>query len=310
MRNLWNTVALHGALLLLPSLALLTTPARAQTFGQAYASAVDASRSMESPAVNEPFRLDFGALQDDPPASLPEVPEDDWRVDVTAYMWLTAMDGDVGVGPLTRSVHASFIDILESTDSFVGLAGRLEIGKGRWAGFIEALASKMGVEDLSGPAGAASADLSSTMILVDFGAMFRVFEEPASNGGGRPHMLDVYAGGRFQSIDVELDPEVAATRSESKNWLDPIVGARGIIQLSERFDLTLMGDIGGFGVGSDLTWSLRALVGYHFTMFDTPATVFAGYAALGTDYVDGSGLGRFEWDIISHGPLLGLTLAF
>jgi hypothetical protein len=298
-----------------PMCAAAVAPAHAQTptMNDAAAPASEAQRTSEaSPAVAEPFRLDFGAMQDQP--ALDDAANagaaDDWRVDVTAWMWLSAMNGDVGVGPLDSSVDASFSDILEASDSLFAFAGRLEVGRGRWAGFVDGMFSSIGADDMSGPAGVASVDVVSDTILVDFGLMYRALEKPSSSGGGRPHALDLYIGGRYQNLELELDPSLGATRSRSRDWLDPLIGARAIIQLSERFDLSLVGDIGGVGVGSDLTWSLRAVAGYHFTMFDTPATVFAGYAVLGTDYEDGSGPGRFEWDMILHGPVLGLRLSF
>jgi hypothetical protein len=258
----------------------------------------------------EPFRLDFGALQEVPASAPFEPAEDEWRVDFTAWMWLLAMSGDVRNGPITADVDASFSDILEASDSLFSIAGRLEIGKGKWTGFLDSMYSDIGAEDQTGPVGLPSVDVTNEILLLDFGLMYRVFDEVATNGGGRHHTIDVYAGGRYQHFSLELDPALAATRSQSKGWIDPIFGARAVIQLNERFDFMLMGDIGGFGVGSDLTWTLRAGFGYHFVMFDIPTTAYLGYAALGTDYTEGSGLSRFEWNVVMHGPVLGLTLSF
>ena len=66
-------------------------------------------------------------------------------------------------------------------------------------------------------------------------------------------------------------------------------------------------DIGGFGVGSDLTWNAQAIVqlplrrsaGYE-------AFAAAGYRALYWDYKDGG----FEWDVTMSGPMLGAGMRF
>ena len=277
-------------------------PALAQTID-------DTTLPMESAAVSEPFRLDLGALQDEP-ATIPAEPEDDWRVDVTAWIWLNGMSGDIRTGPITADVDAGFSDILDASDSLFAFTGRLEVGKGRWAGFIEGMYADIGADDQTGLLGLATVDVSTEIVLLDFGVLYRAWDQVATNGGGRSHAIDLYVGGRYQALSAELDPVLLAARTKSKNWLDPILGMRATIQLAKRFDFTVVGDIGGFGVGSDLTWSARGVFGYHFECFDMPSTIYAGYAALGTDYSDGSGLQRFEWDMILHGPVLGISFSF
>lgn len=83
-----------------------------------------------------------------------------------------------------------------------------------------------------------------------------------------------------------------------------------VTPISERWFLQVNGDIGGFGVESDLTWSATGLIGYDFRMFDTPSSFLFGYRAIGWDYSEGSGNDRVVWDIVQHGLLLGLTIRF
>lgn len=75
--------------------------------------------------------------------------------------------------------------------------------------------------------------------------------------------------------------------------------------LSDRWDLSLRGDIGGFGIGSDFTWQMTALLGYRFPLFGADATAAIGYRILDQNYDDG-----FEWDMTLHGPVLGLGIRF
>jgi opacity protein-like surface antigen len=85
--------------------------------------------------------------------------------------------------------------------------------------------------------------------------------------------------------------------------VDPVIGARFQRELSDRFFVRALADIGGFGVSSDLTWQALAALGYHI---NDSASVALGYRGLGTDYEDGG----FGYDVISHGVILGFEYKF
>lgn len=253
------------------------------------------------------LELSFGALQDNSSHA------DDWRVEFNTWAWMLGIEGDIGARGLTTHVSADFGDILDASDSILAFSGRLEVGKGRWGGFIDGLYAKIGIDDVSGPLGFADIDITQELFLIDFGAMYRIGEwipsgEAARNS--RDITLDLYAGGRYTKIDVELDPARLAARSRSIDWLDPIVGAKLVLPINEKWHIAANGDIGGFGVESDFTWSTTAVIGYDFLLFDHPASVYLGYRAIGQDFTEGSGSNRFTWDVVQHGPILGFSLLF
>ena len=72
----------------------------------------------------------------------------------------------------------------------------------------------------------------------------------------------------------------------------------------------LDGDIGGFGVGSDITYNPIGTVGWDMTVFGNDATLHAGYRVLYQDYEDGSGADRFAYDVTTHGPMIGMNFQF
>ena len=249
----------------------------------------------------ESLELSFGALQDD------------WRVNFNTWIWLAGLDGEVGARGLTVDVSASFGDILDASDSILAFAGRLEIAKGRWGGFIDGMYMNLGVDDVSGPLGFADIDITAEMFMIDFGATYRIGEWSPSGeaaGNSRDITLDLYAGGRYTRLELELDPARLAARSRSKDWVDPIVGAKFVLPIAEQWHIATNGDIGGFGVESDFTWSLTGVIGYDFRFFDHPASVYLGYRAIGWDFTEGSGSERFTWDVVMHGPILGFSLLF
>jgi len=124
--------------------------------------------------------------------------------------------------------------------------------------------------------------------------------------------IDLYAGGRYWDIDLDLDAtgtiagNFDITRGD--NWLDPVIGARIFHQLNDKWSVNGRGDIGGFGLASDFTWNVQGGVGYHF---NKTWSAHAQYKALGVDYDNGkSGTASFAYDTITHGPLLGIAARF
>jgi hypothetical protein len=275
--------------------------------------------------------------------------ENRWRLELNTWIWPMGIEGDVGAFGLTKSVDASFVDILDATDSIIGLAGRLEVGKGRFAGFIDGSYSKLGVDDVTvnapdidvnanidfnidlggGPFNPnpnpdpnpdlslgllpAEVDITTELLIIDFGMMYqlgtwRMGHESA--GHPRNLTLDAYAGGRFARVSIEIDAENSAGIERDRDWVDPIVGAKVRVPFADNWEILVWGDIGGFGVESDLTWSATAVLGYDFTLFDHSAAVYGGYRAMGWDFSEGSGRDKFTWDVTMHGPILGFSLFF
>lgn len=234
------------------------------------------------------------------------------RFDMYTWIWLVGFSGDVGARGVTSEVDASFGDVLDASDSLFAFAGRLELGYGKIAGFVDGMYSDLGADDQTGPGGVADIDVELQQGLLDFGLMYRVIDvEPSGDGAAHPRNLtvDLYAGGRYNAIELTVDPPAAGSRSRSKSWVDPIVGAKLVLPVAERWRFELNGDVGGFGLESDLTWSATAVVGLDFDLFGLPATVLAGYRAIGWDYTEDGG-NEFIYDVIQHGPLLGLSVRF
>ncbi len=274
-------------------------------------------------AQTQPAETSTTAL---PPATLTLTPNDDqqsapvihpvddrWRAEVYLWTWLMGIDGDVGVRGRTADVSASIIDIVEASDSLVALSGRLEIGHGRLGAFVDVFYADLGVDDTTGPVGLADIDITYEQTVVDFGLMYRVGEwntNDAELERPRSTTLDLYAGGRYSNVELTFSPANIADISGRREWVDPIVGAKLVLPFSDSWRLLTNADIGGFGVESDLTWSATMVLGYDFHLFNLPASVMLGYRAIGWDYSEGSGDREFTWDVVQHGPMLGLSFRF
>ena len=145
---------------------------------------------------------------------------DAWHVGITPYVWAAGIYGDVTVKGQNAEVEASFLDLLEETDTLVGLAGRLEVTKGRFGVFGDVFYVKTEVED----SGTTRLDITTRMWFIDFGGQFRVLDTTDDRVPGLT--LDVYGGGRYSYLELDLDTAGAPSLNQSKEWVDPIVGAR------------------------------------------------------------------------------------
>ncbi|MBO6507630.1 MAG: hypothetical protein JJ979_03965 [Roseibium sp.] len=124
--------------------------------------------------------------------------------------------------------------------------------------------------------------------------------------------IDVYAGGRYWDISLDLDATGTIAGNfdieRGDNWIDPVIGARVFHQINDKWSVNARGDIGGFGAGSDFTWNAQGGFGYHFNK--TWSAHFQ-YKALSVDYDNGkSGTSKFAYDTITHGPLIGIAARF
>jgi hypothetical protein len=167
------------------------------------------------------------------------------------------------------------------------------------------------------------------MATFQFGAAYEIARWGAAPGPGAPGSftaLDVMAGGRYwwQKVDInlalagtinfvglDLVGNRAVARSGDVDWLDPFVGVRLRHQIAPGKELTFSGDVGGFGVGSKFSWQLVGAYGWDICVKNnvTWAAVI-GYRALYVDYAQGAGLTRYQYDMLQHGPIIGISARF
>ncbi len=90
----------------------------------------------------------------------------------------------------------------------------------------------------------------------------------------------------------------------SESWVDPLIGVRWIWGFVDKWSLVTRGDIGGFGVGSQLSAQGLALIDWQPFKY---VSILAGYRGLYQDYEEGSGSDLFKFEATIHGPLLGVN---
>ena len=209
----------------------------------------------------------------------------------------------------------SFGDIWDTLN--IAVMSGFEANKGRFGLFANPLYAKL-EDDFSTEVQSQKigADITINMFILEGGVNYR-FGPYALDGEKRGKFpavtLKPFIGGRFSYLDADLNVKVFQSRSAdgSRDWFDPIIGTHLIWDLSKRWNVIIGGSIGGFGVGSDFSWSAMGLVGYRFNFSkNVTGNVVLGYRVLCQDYEDGSGTDRFVWDTTMQGPLTGLSIRF
>jgi hypothetical protein len=223
------------------------------------------------------------------PAPIIPAETSEWSWRMAMYGWAQSLDGDVTVRGFEAPVDLKFSDLLEDLEmAFMGL---VEVKHGRWGVLLDVNYADIGdTLDVAG-----SINISLQQWLVNGYVTYDLVRDGAND-------LDVFAGARFNSMDLELDT-VLGTFGDDKAWIDPVIGLRYQRSLSESFFFRAVGDIGGFGVSFDLTWQAFGGLGWRFS---DSGNALIGYRALGTDYEDGA----FEYDVTAPGPVLGVEFTF
>lgn len=239
----------------------------------------------------------------------------DWEFQVAPYMWFISTSGDVTVKGQKSDLDLSFDDIWDELNIAAMLA--FDARNGRWGFYGDIIYANLGDSDVEGPLGFVKIDPTIKLAWLTAGGFYRLGSWGLSEAAAKKAptvTMDVFAGARYTYLDIELDFKNVPqpTASGDKHWVDPLVGSRVILDLTQRWAISLDGSIGGFGVGSDFAWDAAGLIGYRFPLFskENNAALFGGYRARYQDYTDGSGDDEFKWDVTLHGPILGMSIGF
>jgi hypothetical protein len=233
-----------------------------------------------------------------------------WKFHAAPYLWAISMEGDAVISGHKSEIDTSFSDIWKE----LNIAGMVnfEGSKDRWGFYGDVIYSHLG-KDKSVQGIKIEPTVKLAMLMA--GGSYQLGKwRPSGNAGKDRPTVTFYAllGGRYTYLDIRADIKKFKNASGDEGWLDPLIGTRIIFDLSERWELGLQGNIGGFGVGSDFTWEAHGDIGYRLSLFSKKnnGRFVVGYRALYQDYSNGSGDNKFEWDVTMHGPVIGMVIEF
>ena len=217
-----------------------------------------------------------------------------WEFSIAPYLVAAGMDGSITVKGIEADVDVPFSDIIDNLD--LALMAHFDMRNDHWV-----LMSDLFYVDLEGSAdialGTASVTVQQTLFEVAGG--YRVSPVFTLLAGARWVDLE----NRIRYTGEILDEDVSA----GKSWIDPFVGVHLMAPLSQRWWFGARGDIGGFGVGSDLAWQAYADIGFRASKV---VSIILGYRAIDMDYEDGSGRDLFRYDMMIAGPQIAVAFSF
>ena len=268
-----------------------------------------------------------------PPAPAPA--KSGWTYQFTPYGWDPWVSGDAVIKGRSLAVSETPIEVLEQIN-MVWMSYQ-QAKNGPLTLFSDVIYASLGDSDsllrsktfsphVSGTIGAAlSSDYRYWTI--EAGGMYEIAKWRSNCCAAEPDTtLELLAGGRYWHQELDVDLALAGTlnvdgliisgsraiaRSGGVEWIDPFIGARLHYIPAPGEEIVVRGDVGGFGAGSQFTW--QAMATYNWFLYQHgPLTLdgYAGWRALSVDYEQGSGTGRYEFDVLQQGPVMGVTGRF
>lgn len=222
------------------------------------------------------------------------VPASPWRFQVTPYVWLTGLRGELQLSPRLPQVHVSqsFSDVLSDLKAAAFLSGTAR--RGHYV--LQADASYASVA-------------SHAQLPLGLQARAKVQQSSLTLTGGYQWQptpqdsIDTMVGVRGWHLRSSLQVAPLLSERLRKSFVDPIVALRWRHQWSDRWSSLLYADAGGMGVGSESTWQVLGTINYQLR---DAVYLSAGYRQLNVDYRSGNQ----RLDVRLGGPVLGATFQF
>ncbi|SEN84776.1 hypothetical protein SAMN02990966_00278 [Rhodospirillales bacterium URHD0017] len=270
-----------------------------------------------------------------PAAADPEA----WRFRAALYGWAPSMSGSLTARGQTVDVNASFIQILQKSDSLIGFMGYFEANKGPVGLYTDLVWAKLGFDHSAASwrnpvAGLNISTRSNTavtysMTIIEAGGLYEVAHWPGAPGSFTA--LDGLLGFRYWNNSVDLNFDLDATvdfsrlsnllgrdvsfshgfgiaRSGSLDWVDPVIGLRLRHQFTPSQEIMVRGDVGGFDLQSNFEWQALGVYSYAWQFTGYQLAALIGYRALGINH--GNAGNNNSINIVLHGPIVGLSVRF
>lgn len=232
--------------------------------------------------------------------SNPATIDDGWNFTFALNGWFPGAKGNVGVnGAPPVPVDISFGDIIDATD--FGFMFVAEAQRGRFGLFVDVIYFDLSTESTNTPGllyKSVNTGIKSSLITPML--EYRLFDERGTS-------LDAMAGARIRLSTVKLG--FTGGLLDGKNFkegstrVDPTIGLKGRLALTDKWALKGWAIIGGFGVSSNFMWDVSGGLNYRFNHW---FSVEAGYRAFGTDYENNGSVSN----IVVRGPNIAAVFAF
>ena len=267
-----------------------------------------------APSPDTPSPMDGGSADPDDSSA--------WRFDGAFYAWLPGVFGRIEAhgrsAPIDLTV-GDMIDLLFNQWRALDAGAHFEAHYDRFDLLVDAIGgyvkpSTSATVERLGQTVRFDARATVHFVLAEFGLGYRVGEWSIA-GRRRPMSLGLLAGARYYHIGNDITATRAVPISERElsaesvlNWADPFIGVRWEIPVLDSLAWDFRSDIGGFGAGSDLSYSLVSSFRWWLpTSWRTQPWLGLGYKLVAFDY-EVSGESGINTQL--RGPWLGAGIDF
>jgi hypothetical protein len=228
--------------------------------------------------------------------------EKKWYFLTDIYLMFPYIDGETGIGDsLVADIDADPGDIFSKLKMAAMLY--LEARTDKWAITSDLVYMNLN-QEVTPSTLLNSGNVTARQFIWEGAGLYRIHPFLEAGIGGRINYLQT-------KFDVRRNVFPAGTQQfeddYSKTWFDPVLITRLSADIKDKWLFQFRGDIGGFGVGSDLTWQLQAYAGYRFTKV---FQITAGYRILSTDYKYGENPKKFTFNTNEFGPVIRFGFNF
>ena len=266
--------------------------------------AFDNLDSVTTPLVviaDQPLTSEAESTSAATPAS-PQVgePTSDWHFAVSPYLWFPGVHGTIGALGRDVSVHATPGDLLSNFR--FGLMGAFEARYKRIVLPLDLMWIRL-EDDKALPFPnlmATKAKLTGSELLLTPKIGYRLLDEKRIK-------IDALTGFRYWHFSENLKfvpSNLNLNFSGSQNLVDPLVGGRVQLGLTPKIVANVLGDVGGWGTGSQLEYQVAGVLGYKIK---PKWTLQAGYRYLSIDYRNSNHGGTVVY-LITNGVIFGATI--
>lgn len=238
------------------------------------------------------------------------VPQKEWSVIVSPYVWGASLNGSGSLAGFNTNVDIPFSEVFKNLD--LAVMGNVEITNGQWGVYFDGQYVKTSQEEhvFDNQIG-----LGINTTMLSAGGFFELYETELGGDTvfGKPRTLSIEPTAGVRWTKLQADVTAFGTQAEkSADWTDPFVGVRVNADLTDRWNLFSEIDVGGFGLGSNLSVNAATYLGYRTTMFGNPTVLRAGYRLLYQNYEgdDFTGANKFRWNVTQQGPVVGFSMQF
>jgi len=239
-------------------------------------------------------------------AYYPKGDPEKWNFEINPCLWLPAINGEVKSQKLTEEFDIPAVELLSNLK--MAFMFNAEVSKGKFFAASSYMYTRLESEEVLWTSDngeksvVAIPDLKLNIAGLIGGMRFRVSDK---------WIIDPYVGVRYTNYHIygSVEGIKDTTKFDTQvDFWDPVVGLQVAYYPTPRVPVILKTDVGGFGAGTELSWTASINSGYAISPL---VDLVAGFLAYGSNYEKEVPMGKtIGLNMIMYGFDLGAKFYF